>query len=61
MNFNPQMMAQLLQFANTFQGNPNVTIHQMLNNGQVNQEQYQQAVQMANQFKSMFNSNGRGF
>lgn len=61
MNFNPQMMAQLMQFANTFKGNPNVAIQQMMNNGQANQQQYQQAVQMAQQFKSMFNPNGRGF
>lgn len=60
MNFNPQMIAQFMQFRNNFTGNPQAMIQQMMNGGQINQQQYNQAVQMAQQFKSMFNSNGRG-
>ena len=61
MNFNPNMLMQFAQFANSFRGNPQQMIQQMLNSGQISQQQYQQAVQMANQFSQMFTPNTRGW
>ena len=57
MNFNPNMLMQFMQFKNSFQGNPQQAVQQMLQSGQVSPERYQQAVNMANQFQNMF----RGF
>lgn len=59
MNFNPNMLMQFAQFANSFRGNPQQMVQQMLQSGQVSQAQYQQAVQMANQFSQMFSPNTR--
>ena len=39
------------QFKQTFQGNPQQQIQQMLNSGKITQEQYNQAVQMAKQLQ----------
>lgn len=61
LNINPNMLMQFMNFRNTFKGNPQQMVQQMLNSGQVTPERYQQAVQMAQQFQSMFNPNGRGF
>lgn len=61
MNFNPNMLMQFAQFANNFRGNPQQAVQQMLQSGRVTQEQYQQAVQMANQFSQMFSPNTRGW
>ena len=47
------MMAQFNQFKQTFQGDPQETINKMLQNGQINQTQIEQAKQMAKQFRSM--------
>ena len=47
------MMQRFQQFQQTFKGNANEQIQQMLNTGRVNQAQYNQAVQMANQFRRM--------
>lgn len=41
------------QFQQTFKGDPTQQIQQMLNTGRVNQQQYNQAVQMAQQFRQM--------
>ena len=50
-----QMMAQRFQqFKQTFKGDANQQIQQMMQNGKVNQNQYNQAVQMAQQFARMF-------
>ena len=57
MNFNPNMLMQFMQFKNSFQGNPQQAVQQMLHSGQVSPERYQLAVNMANQFQNMF----RGF
>lgn len=52
MRSNPmQMMQQFQQFRNTFQGNPQAMIQQMLQSGQINEAQLQQAMQMAKQFQ----------
>lgn len=49
-----QMMAQKFQqFQQMFKGDANQQIQQMMNSGKVNQVQYNQAVQMAQQFRRM--------
>jgi hypothetical protein len=48
------LLQQFNQFRNSFQGDPSQTIQQMLNSGRATQDQYNQAVQMAQQFKQMF-------
>ena len=51
---NMQMMLQKFnQFKQSFQGNPAQQIQQMMNSVRVNQTQYNQAVQMAQQFQRM--------
>lgn len=47
------LLQKFQQFRNMFRGDPNQQIQQMLNSGKVNQQQYNQAVQMANQFRQM--------
>ena len=48
-----QLLQQLSQFKQNFHGDPRQQIQQMLNSGQVTQEQYNRAVQMANFLQSM--------
>lgn len=48
------MMQQFEQFRKNFTGNPQEKIQQMLNSGQITQQQYNAAVQKANMIKSMF-------
>ena len=43
------------QFRNTFRGDPRQQIQQMLNSGRISQEQYNNAVRMANELYSKFN------
>ena len=47
------MLAQFNKFKQTFQGDPQQTINQMLQSGQINQAQIDQAKQMAEQFQRM--------
>lgn len=47
------MLQQLMQFRNTFKGDPRQQVQQLLNSGKVSQLQYDQAVQMANQIQKM--------
>ena len=42
------------EFKKTFQGDPRQQVQQLLDSGRVTKEQYDQAVQMANQFQRMF-------
>lgn len=42
------------QFKNSFHGNPQEQVQQLLNSGRVSQDQYNRAVQMAQQFQRMF-------
>ena len=42
-------------FRQTFQGNPQQQIQSMLQSGQISQERYNQAVQMANQIQQFMN------
>ena len=60
MNFDPRMLMQFAQFANSFRGDPQQAVQQMLQSGRISQAQYQNAVNMANQFSSMFAPNTRG-
>ena len=51
---NMQMLQQFQQFRQMFRGDPKQTVMNMLNSGQISNPQLQQAMQYANQFKSMF-------
>lgn len=46
-----QLMQQFQQFRNTFNGNPQQMVQQMLQSGRVTEAQLQQAMQMARQFQ----------
>ena len=49
-----QVLERFNQFKQTLTGNPKDQVMQLLNSGQVSKEQYDQAVQMANTFRSFF-------
>lgn len=49
------MMTQLNQFRQTFQGNPKQQVQQLLNSGRMSQEQFNQLSQMATQIQNMMN------
>ena len=42
------LIQQFQQFKNNFKGDPRQQVQQMLNSGQITQEQYNRAVQQAN-------------
>lgn len=48
------MMRQFEEFKKNFRGDPQAKIQQMLNSGQISQQQYNMAVQKANMIKSFF-------
>lgn len=48
-----QMMQRFQQFRQTFHGDPRQQVQQLLNSGKVTQQQYDRAVQMAQQFQRM--------
>lgn len=48
------IMQQFEDFKKNFTGNPQEKIQQMLNSGQISQQQYNEAVQKANMLKSIF-------
>lgn len=48
------MMQRFQQFRQMFRGDPKQQVQQMLNSGRVSQDQYNQAVQMAQQMARMF-------
>lgn len=55
---NPQngtnnIIQRFQQFRNNFKGDPREQVQQLLNSGKVSQQQYDQAVRMANQLKQM--------
>lgn len=50
-----KMVSQYQQFRNTFKGDPQQKIQEMLSTGQITQQQVDQARSMATQFKSMLN------
>lgn len=47
------LLNRFQQFRNTFSGNPQQQIQQMLNSGKITQSQLDAAVQQAQQFKNM--------
>lgn len=47
------LMQRFQQFQQMFRGDPQKQVQQLLNSGKVNQSQYNQAVQMAQQFQKM--------
>lgn len=47
------MMQQFNQFKNNFNGDPKQIVQQMLNSGQISQQQFNQVAQMATQFQKM--------
>ncbi len=49
----PPIVQQFLQFKQTFKGDPQQQIQQLLNSGKVSQEQYNQAVQQAKALQQM--------
>lgn len=53
-NANSNVMEQFNRFRQSFHGDPQQTIQQMLNSGRITQAQYNQAVQKANMLKGMF-------
>lgn len=54
MNQQNGMLQRFQQFQQMFRGDPRQQVQQLLNSGKVNQAQYNQAVQMAQQFARMF-------
>lgn len=51
-NANP-MIKQFMQFKQSFKGDAREQVQQLLDSGQISQEQYNKAVEMANQLQSM--------
>ena len=47
------MLQRFMQFRQQFQGDPRQQVQQMLNSGRITQQQYDAAVQQANQFRQM--------
>lgn len=47
------LMGRFQQFKNNFQGDPREQVQQLLNSGQMTQEQFNQLSQMASQFQNM--------
>lgn len=51
-----QMMQRFQQFKRMFTGDPQQQVQQLLNSGRITQQQYNNAVQMAQQFQRMMGS-----
>ena len=49
--FNPQMIQQFNQFRNTFRGNPQQVVMNMMQQGAMSNAQFQQLSQLASQFQ----------
>lgn len=54
LNQNYDFLSRFNQFKNSFRGNPQEQVQQLLNSGKVSQAQYDRAVRMAQQFQRMF-------
>lgn len=50
---NNNLLQRFQQFQQMFKGDPRQQVQQLLNSGRVSQSQYNQAVQIANQFAKM--------
>lgn len=53
-----QMVNEFMEFAKGFQGNPQQEVMNMLNSGQMTQEQFNQLSQQAKQLQNMFSQFG---
>ena len=51
---NGNMLQRFQQFRQNFHGNPQQQVQQLLNSGKVSQQQYNQAVHMAQEFQWLF-------
>ena len=51
--FNPQVIQQFNQFKRTFTGNPQQAVMNLLQQGSMTNEQFQQLSQMAQQFRQL--------
>ena len=56
-NPNPMMnmVQQFQQFSSNFQGDPRQRVQELLNSGQMSQQQFNYLSNLAQQFQSMFN------
>lgn len=52
-----QMMRELAEFRRNFQGDPKQRVQELLNSGQMTQEQYNHLAQMATQIRRSMNGN----
>lgn len=52
-NINNPMIQQFKQFKNSYKGDARQQVQNMLNSGQITQEQYNNAVNMANQLQNI--------
>lgn len=59
MNNMMDIMQRFMQFRQNYNGDPRAQIQQMLNSGQISQQQYNNAVQMAQQLQRMLTPGGR--
>lgn len=50
---NSNIVQRFQQFKQSFSGNPQQIVQQMLDSGKISQERYNQAVQMANQLQNI--------
>ena len=48
-----QVMQQFNQFRSTFQGDPKAKVQELVRNGQMSQQQFEQFSRMANDFQKM--------
>lgn len=51
---NNNIVNQFMQFKNNFKGDARQQVQQLLNSGRVSQEQYNRAVQQANELQKVF-------
>ena len=55
------LLQQFMQFKQTYHGDARAEVQQLMNSGRVTQEQYNNAVQMAQQLQQMLMSSGRRY
>lgn len=55
----PPIVQQFLQFKQSFRGDAQAQVQQMLNSGRITQSQYDQAVQQAKTLQQMLTLSGR--
>ena len=55
----PPLVQEFMNFRNQFKGDPRQQVQQMLNSGAISQEQYNRAVQTANEFQRVMKMLGK--